>query len=54
LALYEFVGDRFKNGAVCRYKIEFPFVAGVYDELIVNVTQIQNAVAYVVETDRLG
>ena len=54
MALYEFVGDKFKSGAVCRYKLEYPFVAGAYDELIVNVTQIQNAVAYLVETDKLG
>ena len=38
------------NGAVCRYRLVFPYLAKDYDEIKVEVGLISNAVAFLVET----
>ena len=37
---------------VCRYQLEYPYRAEIHDQLIVEVALMDNAIAYLVETER--
>ena len=41
------IGASFKDQIVCRYRLDYPIEAEIYDELTVRVKKIENAVAYV-------
>lgn len=40
----------FKDGAICRYKLEFPTDAAAEDQIAVTLGSIANAIVYVTET----
>ena len=44
-------GAGFSSGSMCRYRLEYPFIAAKWDELTVTVKSIQNAVVYVVQAN---
>lgn len=52
MALYaEWTGGAFNNGMVCRYQLEFPYRAEIHDQVVVEVELMDNAIAYLVETE---
>ena len=48
LSLYELVAKDFKNGSICRYRLDFPYQAGYYDTITVVAKKLTNAIAYLV------
>lgn len=53
LSLYRLVASQFENGEVCRYRLEFPFEAGIYDQITVTAKSLKHAKAFLVETEEL-
>ena len=53
LSLYSdwIVGEPMNNGAICRYLLDFPNEADIYDEITVSARFMNSVVAYITETD---
>ena len=55
LELYpDWNGGSMVDGAVCRYRLIFPYSASAYDEIRVEVGLLTHAVAFLVETPSFG